>query len=306
MRHRQDLFRPRPKRGSWPFIQVAPVVVLEDPDRSAASRGHSTRFVPLPALGGDLFVDLTVCSTIEKAYLLVWIHRSMLHDRRTDRDLRAAIAAIAAGSLSPTEWTRCSTHFEIGSAASGIRTAPRATDQGSLGDSSSAFSKDSVGRKSRPSACGSHIHHRAFSTSALSVDETPQQVSPAIHQWIADHKGSTSSPEKSRRSGPVDNSFLCCSLRSRGWILRHRPSCGRHKCGGRKRCYVLIGTNAERAEARARPSLTLLIQRVDTLWLCYESHSIGHRQMDRCLATSISVIAPTVERTLVSRPQSRK
>jgi hypothetical protein len=59
-----------PERGSWPLVQVCPVVTLKDQALAEASRGHSTRFAPLPALGNDKFADLTVCTTMDKAVLV--------------------------------------------------------------------------------------------------------------------------------------------------------------------------------------------------------------------------------------------
>jgi hypothetical protein len=213
-------FDPDPKRGSWPFIQVAPVVVLEDPDRSAASRGHSTRFVPLPALGGDLFVDLTVCSTIEKAYLLGLDPPK--HGCTTDEQIEIFAAAIARNR------SRFAFPDGMDTVLNPLRDRFRSkrNKDSAEGRRIKEVWEIRVRRSVKTPWDGSRGQVRVdliFITApsalpALSVDETPQQVSPAIHQWIADHKGIHELAGKIETvRDPVDNSFLWLQL-ALAWV----------------------------------------------------------------------------------------
>ncbi len=53
-----------------PYVLLAPVVVLQEPSATEARLGTRPRFVPVPGLGTDTFVDLDLIVTAEKSLLL--------------------------------------------------------------------------------------------------------------------------------------------------------------------------------------------------------------------------------------------
>ena len=53
-----------------PFVVAAPLVRLASKDAVAAARGRRPRYVAVPGIGADAFVDLDVVVTFEKAVLL--------------------------------------------------------------------------------------------------------------------------------------------------------------------------------------------------------------------------------------------
>lgn len=59
-----DLVKPPDKR---PFLQVAEVVQLDGDEAHNARTGSQPRYVPLPGLDGDWFIDMDVVTTVEKA-----------------------------------------------------------------------------------------------------------------------------------------------------------------------------------------------------------------------------------------------
>lgn len=55
--------------GGRPLVQVSPVVRLEDDRLHDALRGRVPRYAPVPGFADDAFVDLDICTTIEKTVL---------------------------------------------------------------------------------------------------------------------------------------------------------------------------------------------------------------------------------------------
>lgn len=53
-----------------PFVQVAPLIRLEDPIQREAAAGWRPRYAPVPNLGADAFADLDRIVTIEKTILV--------------------------------------------------------------------------------------------------------------------------------------------------------------------------------------------------------------------------------------------
>ena len=75
-----------------PFVLLAPVVELQDPSASEATRGMRPRYVPVPGVGDSAFVDLDLVVSAEKSVLLGVDPRRGLPDESSQRRFGAGIA----------------------------------------------------------------------------------------------------------------------------------------------------------------------------------------------------------------------
>ncbi len=77
-----------------PFLLLAPVVTLEEPAAGEARRGSRPRFVPIPGIGANAFVDLDRVVTIEKSVILDTEPTRGLTDEGSQRRFGLGIARV--------------------------------------------------------------------------------------------------------------------------------------------------------------------------------------------------------------------
>ncbi|MDE0652795.1 MAG: hypothetical protein OXI26_04025 [bacterium] len=84
-----DIVRPCQER---PYLLVAPVVTLGERDAGEARRGSRPRFVALPGVGNQDFVDLDRVMTVEKSIVLTSTPIRGLPDEASQRRFGAGVA----------------------------------------------------------------------------------------------------------------------------------------------------------------------------------------------------------------------
>jgi len=90
-------------------LQVAKIVHIEDSKAHLARKGYSPQYIPLPAIGADLFADLSLISTIHREHLEVQQRIGTLTDSDGMRLFRLNVArrfGRAALPDSVSEWLR--------------------------------------------------------------------------------------------------------------------------------------------------------------------------------------------------------
>ena len=80
--------------GQRRFLLLAPVVTLSEPKAGLARRGSSPRYVHLPGLGEDAFVDLDRVVTVEKSVVLNAVWHQGLPDETSQRLFGERVARV--------------------------------------------------------------------------------------------------------------------------------------------------------------------------------------------------------------------
>lgn len=77
-----------------PFLLLAPIVELPESDAVEAIRGARPRYIPVPGLGNNSFVDLDKVVTSEKSILLGFVPKRGLIDERSQQQFGNRVARV--------------------------------------------------------------------------------------------------------------------------------------------------------------------------------------------------------------------